>query len=696
MTQKINFYDSLFHLINDPNEELSYEKKLDLIEKVISEKKQLKEFSNPITCDFIPFIRGRWSLNPSPSLRSSDNISLLFATNIEDNHTYLLYTIKGLEYQKHRIEEFNLQLSLTFSHPEGNLTVTKEIQPQIFNDDYLKITDLENIALSETNDKTLVIKLNPNKDFCHDQLDKYFGFETFFQQKILVELKINHSEIPIAYTHIYIHAFNVRKFSSLYSRIIKKIISKDYFNQANKVHKEDFKYQYHPLYPCVEITKNKDELYNRELFQGILKNKHVLTNPLWLLQVSIHLEFLTALGIFEALKYQFGELLNPDERHALEYYPDFKKIKDKINIKGWKEIWQNHEVIYTKFGTPNLGDVSSQNLLKKRTVYLSFLAIQKIDLLNAIELTGSNLLSSQEALHHYFRDFERAILNTSQDVYPEINELDNKNKNFILWHNKNNPDTPTFSWMSSLFGYQDGLFVFLSDQYREILNEVANWAKNKQLIEFLGKDCIPHDASLIYWLINDNMSRFGELQQNDGYSSQIETEFLEETTSYSQESKINPETLNESIFKILSKEDCQLLIDNSRKINLGPLERIVIEGEKGSSLFIVGEGALEVLKRQKDGTDLRVNTIYPGDIIGEMSLLTGEPRSATVRSISRSTVYEIGKKQYEPLIKARPEIVEDLASIMLERTIQTQNLLNLPKQTKETIHQKIWNFFFNS
>ena len=47
-----------------------------------------------------------------------------------------------------------------------------------------------------------------------------------------------------------------------------------------------------------------------------------------------------------------------------------------------------------------------------------------------------------------------------------------------------------------------------------------------------------------------------------------------------------------------------------------------------------------------------------------MSLLTGEPRSATVRAISGATVVEIGRRQYEPLLRARPALLDELADIV--------------------------------
>jgi CRP-like cAMP-binding protein len=50
-----------------------------------------------------------------------------------------------------------------------------------------------------------------------------------------------------------------------------------------------------------------------------------------------------------------------------------------------------------------------------------------------------------------------------------------------------------------------------------------------------------------------------------------------------------------------------------------------------------------------------------------MSLLTGEPRAATIRAITGATAYEIGRHQYEPLLRARPQLLDELAAMLEER-----------------------------
>ena len=83
--------------------------------------------------------------------------------------------------------------------------------------------------------------------------------------------------------------------------------------------------------------------------------------------------------------------------------------------------------------------------------------------------------------------------------------------------------------------------------------------------------------------------------------------------------------------------------------------RIVFrEGEMGDSLFIIVEGAVRVLKGEVDPVVLAV--LGERDCFGEMALLDGEPRSATIETERRSRFLKIERADFEELLLARPQI----------------------------------------
>ena len=81
-----------------------------------------------------------------------------------------------------------------------------------------------------------------------------------------------------------------------------------------------------------------------------------------------------------------------------------------------------------------------------------------------------------------------------------------------------------------------------------------------------------------------------------------------------------------SMFRMLDADELAALARSARPLALGPLERFAIQGTAGTSLFVVADGEVEVIVRRAEGPDLKVATLGRGEVIGEMSLLTGEPR----------------------------------------------------------------------
>lgn len=102
-------------------------------------------------------------------------------------------------------------------------------------------------------------------------------------------------------------------------------------------------------------------------------------------------------------------------------------------------------------------------------------------------------------------------------------------------------------------------------------------------------------------------------------------------------------------------------------------ETVVTSGEEGSSMFIVVAGHLDVTVKPPGNAEfIRVATLGPGDFFGEMSLLTGEIRTATVTAIVPSVVYEITHEIFASLIESRPELVDELSRFAAERRLRNE------------------------
>lgn len=120
------------------------------------------------------------------------------------------------------------------------------------------------------------------------------------------------------------------------------------------------------------------------------------------------------------------------------------------------------------------------------------------------------------------------------------------------------------------------------------------------------------------------------------------------------------------IFAPLSDEELQKLARASKDRVFAPGEAIVRRGQEGNSMFVITRGKVEVEILQ--GTDSKViNTLRESDYFGEMSLLTGEPRTATVRAQVETEVVQINKSALKPIFEANPELVETICRMIEER-----------------------------
>lgn len=92
---------------------------------------------------------------------------------------------------------------------------------------------------------------------------------------------------------------------------------------------------------------------------------------------------------------------------------------------------------------------------------------------------------------------------------------------------------------------------------------------------------------------------------------------------------------------------------------------IVEAGTEGSSMFVVASGLVEVKV-----AGARVAALAPGDFFGEMSLLTGEPRSATVTALVPCVLYEVAKDAMQTLIETRPALAEAFSELVAARKVR--------------------------
>ena len=100
-------------------------------------------------------------------------------------------------------------------------------------------------------------------------------------------------------------------------------------------------------------------------------------------------------------------------------------------------------------------------------------------------------------------------------------------------------------------------------------------------------------------------------------------------------------------------------------------ETLVTQGEPADDMFVVVHGSLEVVVAGRTGRTRLVDVLGPGASVGEMALLTDEPRSATVRAIRDSELVRISKADFLRLLDEHPQTAVELSRTLVRRLRQT-------------------------
>ena len=506
--------------------------------------------------------------------------------------------------------------------------------------------------------------------------EQLFGFEHRFSQRVDVELVATWHGVPVGGSQTSVLVCDLRRCGSLYQRLLDELVGPDTERQAARAGVANPGAAYHPWYPVLVIGSEKAALYTRALVQDITGRGRHLSDPGWLMRVGLYLEFLTFLGICEAVE---DDLLSPAERAAYERGEGFEQLRSRVDGRAWREVWKLREIAFPLPGLPRTGPVAAANLLAKKRATLRFLEVHHADLRHAIELAGRNHHNAQETWQRVFRDAERAVLSRTPAAFPELRWLSEQMREFVLWHRRGRFELGRTVRLPRAIGAlvadQDGLFGSACTQYRASMNEVADWAKERGLMDHTGLECVPRQVSLLEARVNQP-GRVAVLQRRDGYGPDLEVPAELPAAFQRPATEIEGLLAAVPLFALLPPHEIRTLARTARPLTLGPTERLVVQDQAGGSLFVVAEGEVEVVLRRDGGADVVVDTMGKGAVVGEMSLLTGQPRSATVRAVDGAVAYEIGARQYGPCLRRHPELVADLATLMTERLAERRERLD--------------------
>lgn len=156
--------------------------------------------------------------------------------------------------------------------------------------------------------------------------------------------------------------------------------------------------------------------------------------------------------------------------------------------------------------------------------------------------------------------------------------------------------------------------------------------------------------------------------------------------------------------KMLSEEQTDRILRKARVLRFGRGERVIEQGADGHSMFILLSGEAEVFVRAEGHEhETRVGSVRAGEYCGEMSMLTGEPRSASVVAQNDCEMWEIDHLVLSEILHENRDLVQTLGQILAQRRLENEGVLastasrahveNKKKEYTEGFLQKVSSFF---
>ena len=116
-------------------------------------------------------------------------------------------------------------------------------------------------------------------------------------------------------------------------------------------------------------------------------------------------------------------------------------------------------------------------------------------------------------------------------------------------------------------------------------------------------------------------------------------------------------------------------------------------GEKGDTFYLINSGKVAITVPNESGEHVVLNYLGPGGFFGEISLLDGGPRTATVRAVEPTELYVLSRADFHAFLRQRPDVAIEVLTIMGQRQRASTEMLRAMKNPNvafEESHQTLW------
>jgi CRP/FNR family transcriptional regulator, cyclic AMP receptor protein len=132
---------------------------------------------------------------------------------------------------------------------------------------------------------------------------------------------------------------------------------------------------------------------------------------------------------------------------------------------------------------------------------------------------------------------------------------------------------------------------------------------------------------------------------------------------------------SDSLLAALPTELSQSLFAKARPVSLKADQTLFMVGDEGDGCYRVEEGLLKASIAAPAGGERILAILGPGSVVGELSMIDGGPRSASVTALRDSKLSFVGRSAFEAFGQSRPELYRHVATLLAQRLRDTDDAL---------------------
>lgn len=131
----------------------------------------------------------------------------------------------------------------------------------------------------------------------------------------------------------------------------------------------------------------------------------------------------------------------------------------------------------------------------------------------------------------------------------------------------------------------------------------------------------------------------------------------------------------QSVLSSLPEKLSQQLFGSATKSHLTADQTLFLAGDAGDGCYRVDKGLLKVVMHSANGDERILAILGPGAIVGELAMLDGQPRSASVAAVRDTDLLFISRAKFEEIARQNPEVYKHLVTMLAQRLRETDAVI---------------------